>query len=690
MAVPTGATATKFADEDHTLQTRVVVGLSIPRWTGAVTDTFGSLDETRWWHTEPAPEIAGSNLNLKAYGGPPFEVMVSTPDWFPTIDITLGFTVEVNATFPLTNPGYTILFALGSLGGGRGKVADPMKVIQLGENYPIPSGDSIGDIRIEEALGTDHTFANDQATHEYIYEWDPDGGASGGGQATIKLDGVTKLGPSDNDDFTEPGGFVDEEWIVRPYFIVIGVVAEFDDDVTTSIGTPASGTNILQVHDVTVTQLGAEGFESTVERGWTSANAGGNLDTAAVGERFDLDNETWAWAPNIKSWSVRRGRERASDTFSVTFLGPDGDDPDTTQNIFQGDHWLGRPILIDARVGDGSASPVFTAWFRLIAGTIEQVSTGISADGEVVITVTGRDRASAKLDTELWRSYVNTVATGDNDMVNTGFTIDAILQDIVATADASWDADNLGDTDISIQGSPDMTPEALSAGPNLLSAFTSVCDEIAMEVFRRYTVTGTGRYGEIVANKWTIGDELDSSATKFTLSGQNASAVTNVLGVRLEEDLQQGVGQVVIHADNMLQTAALLSGGEPGPGDFPRTPYPPRARELHLSLAESGITIGLPLFEYDDQDGDLFRGGTGKIAWFRENANRRRARVTLRDAIWAEPTDEFLIDDPEITGLTTAEGWVLSNVTFEYADAAVTVSLDLVTADVLGAVRRGL
>ena len=690
MAIPTGAEATKFADADHTVQSRVVIGLSIPRWTAQVTDTFGSLVETLWWHTEPAPEITGGTFIIRGFGAPPFEVMVTTPKWFPIVDITLGFTVTINATFPETNPGYTVLFALGSLGGGRGKVADPMKIIQVGEDFPASGSYSTGDIIVEGPLGIRHIFSNDQATHEYLYQWDPDAGADGGGEMLIKVDTVTEIGPIDNDDFGETDGFVDEPHVVRPYFLVIGQVSQYDVDVTTVVGSPASPTTLLQVHDVTVDQLGAEGFESVVYPGWTTANDGGDIDTALIGERFDLDGETWAIAPNVRGWRVTRGRDMSSDTFTVSFPAPEGTDPDTTQNIFQGDHWLGRPILIDARVGDGTASPVFTSWYRMIAGHIERVSTDVSDDGEVVVTIEGRDRASVKLDTELWRAYINTVASGTSDVINTGFTIDQILEDIVATGDASWDADALGDTDLSIQGAPDMTPEALNAGPNLLSAFTSICDEIAMEVFRRYTVSSTGRYGLLVANKWTVGDELDSSATKFTVSGQNATAATNALAIGLVEDLQEGVGQVVIHADNMLQTSAGLSGGEPGPGDFPRSPYPPRSRELHSSLAESGITVGLPLFEYNDQDGDKFRGGTGRHSWFRENANRRRATVRLRDQIWAEPTDEFEIDDPEITGLTTDEGWVLSNVTVEYADAVAMVTLDMVTADVLGAVRRGI
>ncbi len=689
MAVPVGADLTRFQDNPRRLEYRAVVGIK-QAWLALVTDTFGAaLDESKWWHTEPSPLVSGGNLHIRRYGSdPPWEVAITTPKWFPITDLTVGFEIEINATFPQTNPGYTTQIAVLTLDGGRGKPADSVRILQIGEDYPISSaGGSIGDIRVEGPLGVNYVFDGTQTSHEYIIQWDPDGGTDSLGELTIKVDGTNRAGtPSDNDDFTEPGGNVDGPWIVRPYSIVVGTIAMWDEDVVTDVGSPTTPADLITVHDIEVRQLGVEGYETQVDPGWTFANAGGTLDTADIGERFTLDGEEMAKLPNVIDFDVDQGRPFSWDQFTLQLATSSPTVPRTTQNIFQGDHWHGRPIQIDARIAD-STGAAFTPWVRLMSGTIETVLTRQGDNGLGLLTISGRDRASAKIDNDLTRSYTDAIAATESVIVQVALTMDEVLEDIIAMADASWDADELGDTDFLVEGPPEMKPQDLNTGPNLLAGLNSICDEIGLEHFRRYTVSGSGRYGLIVIAKWTVGGELDTSATKFTINGTGAAGVNNVRSIELLEDSLAGVGMIVTHADSMTQVQSFLSGGEGGPGDFPRAPYPPRARELHRSLTASGVMVGLPLFKYPDQDADNHLGGSGKHAWLRENGNRRRAVVELVNHTWPQPTDEAVIDDPEITGLTTAESWVVDSIHFKYADGFLLTTLELVSQDVVGAVR---
>ena len=83
--------------------------------------------------------------------------------------------------------------------------------------------------------------------------------------------------------------------------------------------------------------------------------------------------------------------------------------------------------------------------------------------------------------------------------------------------------------------------------------------------------------------------EFDGGAEIVFHGIGSASELPAITGMRFPEGIREGVGQVVVHADNMLQGFEIFSSGEPGPADYPRAPYPPRAQELHVSLAESGI-----------------------------------------------------------------------------------------------------
>ncbi|KKN54445.1 hypothetical protein LCGC14_0592430 [marine sediment metagenome] len=412
-------------------------------------------------------------------------------------------------------------------------------------------------------------------------------------------------------------------------------------------------------------------YETRVWPGWTSVNAGGGLDDAVVGERFDLDGETWAKLPNLRSLTVVGGRDQQSDSLTVLLAGGDPADP-SNANVFQGsfatgmlqDRMGGRPILIDTRVLRDDATA--TAWKRQIAGIVEDVSTALEENGATTITITGRDRMSVKLDVEISRSYIAVAGDATRDtpaLVNAGFDLDSILQDIVDLADLMWTGDVLGATDTSINTSVDIQPDILTVGPNLLAATTSLADESGFEMWRRYTTSGTGRYGELVIARWTLGPEHGIASDvygpfpRFLINGPGATEANNARNIRLAESRTGGVGHVSVHSDSMLNSTNNLSalGGEPGPADFPMLPYPPSARELRTSLPYGGVIGFATVFwKLRDQFGNVHLGGTGLSRYRRENVNRRAVTVTIEGHDWVEITDPIEIDDPDHTGLVPA------------------------------------
>lgn len=874
--IPSAAEQAIYDDDVRRLDERVAVGLDYPVWDGQRVDFFAGgpePDPALWWFTEPAPDVSGGVVHFKNYGGPPFEMMISRPTWFPTNDPDLEIEATLSIKFPLLNPGYTIQAAIGTIQGGRAKLADPLRIVLLGSDATPGAGGSPGTIVVESAVRqatAGYRFTNDLASHTYKLLWKPNAPQpfeTGNTKITVQVDGVTQIELTDPQEVRDA---VQETNVVAPFFIVLGLVANYERNAQTAsaaFATPALPVDIMQVEGITVIEAGS-GYETREYPDWTTANAGGDLDTAELGERFSLDGETWAKLPALESWSITKGRDAQADTFSVQLAGTDADDPDAP-NPFIGTQWknrfLYRPLIVDTRIVSGISGSA-TAWKRQIAGIVEDVN--VTDDGSrTFVTLTGRDRPSKKLDTNLSRSYLES-AGASVSAVNVGYTIGDILSDIIDVADSAWANDSLGDTDKSIHGSPDMTPEALTAGGgNLLDAFTQIIDETGFQCFRRYAVTGTGRYGELVVSKWSLGlgasglwqvkgdallsdgywempvgafvpsaafirlgelppgtfehafvqfdypqlpqgcrllnayismladgagggvvfdgtiyfNDVDSAAFPTSSADANAKALTTgtawlttfnhlsgvnvktpdikaelqevldrtgygqgnpllaiiktnsaplgsvkfisldgiglkptliveydrggryvfrgggssfgpatIKNVSLGSSLRDGVGQVTISADNMLQTAAAFSGGEPGPGDFPRAPYPPAASEFHGSVSETGIFASLPLFHHLDENDHAHKGGVGKWRFRHENANKRVAELVVQGHDWIEPAEEIAIDDPDRTGLGVDETWVVDTLTVSSREGILETRAKLSANDYTRAITRAL
>ena len=391
-----------------------------------------------------------------------------------------------------------------------------------------------------------------------------------------------------------------------------------------------------------------------------------------------------------EAWTERmRGNLVAADALAAS--------PSITQNVFQGDRFLGRPILIDTRVLREDTTA--TAWKRQICGIVEDVQTDVS-DGLVTVTLSGRDRPSTKLDTEITRSYISAeLMEAAPGSVSLGFALDEIFEDLIDLSDMMWDGDELGATDTSVADLSAYIPQAITAGPNLLAAFTQMADEMGLEVWRKYAVSGTGRYGQIIIGRWILGPEHGITAdeygavTSFSLIGQGAAGTNNVERIRFREGTSGAVGHVSVHFDaGTFPAGTILWGGaEPGAGDYPHVPYPPRARELRVSLSESGFTpVTIGMSGIADQFGNVHHGGPGVARFRRENSTRRTLRVTIVDADWVEPTDPFDFADPDHTGIASSELWVANDISLRYQNGTLIAEVEMYSSAIVTAITRGL
>lgn len=357
--IPTAARQAVYDLANKRQQTRVAVVVSPVFWEGTISDEFdqGVLDDTKWLHSEPKPEVTGTVLNIKSYGAAPFEWVVSRPLWIPAQDLSLPFEISLDVTFPQTDPGYTQAIILGCLDGGRGRNADPMRIYQMGHNKTV-SGLSAGDILVElgPQQGTlGYSFANDQAQHTYTYIWDPrttveEPEETGDTRAEVLVDATSRLEQTDPNVNDQEVPFSNT---ARPFYLQIGVVAEFDQTSHDNApGTPAAPVNVISVDSVQTIQHDTQGYETRVWPGWT-APGGSGLNEAAEGERFEMGGETWAKMPGVVDWSIEKGRERTADSFTCRVSGIDPDDP-TAPNRFIADRLVGRPLVIDTAITDGS------------------------------------------------------------------------------------------------------------------------------------------------------------------------------------------------------------------------------------------------------------------------------------------------------------------------------------------------
>ena len=656
MTVPAGGEIAIYDSPTKEHQYRLVLGLDYPAWTAEKSDTFGSaLASVDWWHTQylqAAPNVSGGSLNIRSYGGPLRELVVTRPHWFPTSDATIGFKATVNATFPLVgDPVYPPMIVFGGMGpsvaepsGFLGNQFDAMQIVQVGgaHNNGVDNGKIVIVSHGSQKLGG--PFSNDGGSHEYEIEWDPDGSP----KLTVRYDGssIATSNPT---------------W--PPRYIAIGGIwsaTEFasPDGILPPLGTPAAPVTVLRVHDVTVTQHAAEGYESRTYQSWTSANAGGTLDTAADGERFSLDGMTWAKIPQkyVEGITVNRAREGSSDTLQVTLR---------TNDVFDPGRIVHRPIFLDTRVSDESS---FTAWKRQGVFIIEEMDW---TDDRIVLS--GPDRPSFKLDSFISRTYVSIDPSvdvlGELD-VDEDLTFTEVFEDLIDVSDAIA-GDVLGATDNTVQA-PNIVPLALSSGgQSLLPVLNEWCERMVLEVWRKYTTSSTNRYGGWLIHAWDFG----TGTGGYTFTGRGGTGSEILVGRnQYILDGKNGPGAVYYRNNNPAYATQNKSATSlvPKVGVFPTFPWPPEGRALNDSLSQVAGVAYSPLVNWIAEDGSFVNGGIAWHRYRRENLQRRKIQLSVVGHDWIEPSDEIAFNDPDGTGILTAtDSWVVEGFSLTIKDSTI-------------------
>lgn len=642
-----------YRNPEQIHEARVAMTLSPQMWTSQFAEEFnGALDPNKWWYTQhggASPLIESGLLKLRTYGGAPREMLVTRKHAFPESRF-LAFDVEIRARFPNIDPVYPISFAVGGVEQMFGTDSDPMRVTYFGSLTTT----NTSQIRIQSSSITypDSGYVNDDGFHTYTVQWRPFApGTAGNHKLTIRYDGTIYS------ETSHP------YYAAQPRFVALGLIQstrpdfdQFDPD-SFKGGDWEAGEEIVvcEVDYVRVTQAG-NGYESPVYPSWTTTNLGHTIDTAVPGERFTQDGAEWAiLPPDAVQFDLRGGRFTLPDGGTITLDPSHPSSPLTIPNRFVGTRWGQRDITVDTRVGNEAGS--YTSWKRRIAGRIVNAVTEAES-----ITLTVWDRPMVKLQQFISRAY--TSLSGDDNQqghiegVNIGYLLQAIMEDLVDVADIV-SGGILGGTWTDIR-TPSVAPLSLSTGgQNLQAVFTEICDRLALTTFRKYATSGVDRYGTIVVHLWDFGSEVPT----YTFNGRgSAYGREDVISVKLLEGFGEGVGQVIYGqqtpADEdthyTLQRLPLV-------GTFPSAPWPASDRVLSDSAAIlSGDSFG-PTLGWPEWNGTLQYGGVGKQRYKLENGQRRVVEVQLFGGDFVECSDNFGIEDPQLTGLSQGESFCVTD-----------------------------
>jgi hypothetical protein len=684
MAVPAGGEIAIY-DAPAEAQLRAAVGLLRPMWTAEVLDTFASGSEPNgtYWSFQQLGggiSISGGDALIRHKGGPLYDWMISKPLWVPS-DPAKPFKWELIFTFPQTAPIYSPLVVVGGIDNTLGDLDEPCVIWQQGSASSASSLDDAIDSstdnneRIFSTGSYPYNAASDQASHTYLIEWDP-AKAVNAEHLTVRRDAVKQKG-IDN--------------AARPVYVGFGWVWPTLKNASTGAVIEDLGSsiaNVIQIHSVKTTQLGAQGYETRSWPGWTSANAGGTtIDTAAEKERWDEDGETWAKfaAAQITRASIGRYRNTAHDTLMLELVAPDVADPDTTPNRFQSDYFLNRPIVVDTRVLNAAGTA--TAWKRQIAARIKKVRTRVDRTGGH-ITLEARSIPTDKLDVYLSRGWRGEADAGA-EAVDQSKTLDDIFEDLV-TISNKIAGGVLGDTDVNILGAPIVPQDIGTGGGTLLSAMMALADRTAHDVWREYETSGVGQYGILRINA----AETGTGTGGYSFHGSGSASANNYRSLQLIEDALAMPAMVHYRQNNPVYPASsmLNTHGLPLVSRFPAWPYPPDGRILHDSLGVARQASATALVVYRDFANNAVNGGLARLRWEAEATRGRAVAIEADGHDWPEPLDEIDVDDPDWTGLTTAESWVVDGVTIQWegALAMLTARIDAYTADWTTALERAL
>lgn len=664
MTAPTGAEVAIYQARTRTQQTRVIVGLTEPQWTASVTESFGSAlsaANLMYSDTQGGPPVtSGGELLIRGYGGPPFEWVQSRRGWFP-FDTTKAFKVEAVISFPQADPVYPQVFIVGSLEHQFGNEYEACTVVQQGSAITLSHGPgAVGRIFIHGAGDLDDVGqAYDSSNHTLLVEWDPDAvGGPGAEMLTIKWDGNLIRETSDVPLLAAAPTYW-QAGFVHPVVVEDDYGAE--SPIVEGLGDPTPVT-LMKVASVTVAEDG-NGYEAAAWPAWTSANAGGTtFDNSAIGERVAIDGVTWARFPNayVKPNACDGASREGVPALRLTLSNLQSNGVDRFQDV-DVRKWIGRPVIIDTRMANDAGT--LTAWKRLGMFKIHDCTLNAT---ELVLT--GVNWVMSRVDTPLAKSWSDETpdasAAGPDDAVNTGFTFQQIVENVIDLTD-SLAGGPLATTDVQVYAPPTL-PRALdNPGISCQQWLLSLADRLVQEVWIKHTTSGTGRYGQFRWNLWTFG----TGTPAWTFYGRGGASVSDILpGGPTLIQTGRGPGKTFYRQDNPL------------PGDFVSSiidlslfahfpvgqSYPENSGLLEDSLSEQSSAGVHPQIAFPDANGDDVFGGIANFRYLQERATCRRVEFDVINHDWMEVGDEIAISDPDGRGLTTAETWVISSVKYTW------------------------
>lgn len=640
---------------------RIAVTVDYKAWTADRTlDLSGPLDKADvQWSPGAKATVHDDAAWIRGWGVPCFEWFRTRDDFFPE-DPAIPFRARWRGIFHQADPVYTVGLVFGAIDGAFGPV-DDLRVLQVGAVDVAGLSSSFygkllfnrpGAILTPDVVST-LTMAYDGAEHTIEVEWDPGNSP----QYRVLIDGT---------------GVYSSDTAPRPVYIGVGYPTFVEAYVPYSEppqayvapGTPDAPVDLIETREITVESLDGVTYETITFPGWTTNNAGGNLSTAAEGERFTLANRTAAklFMSNVISARVSRSKSSEFDSFQVTLALPKLSDPDGYVNLYAGTRWDCEPqILIDTRVANDAGT--WTAWRRQIAGRIWKHHIEYGMDGVPHLLLSGPCIAFAQLYSEASLAFIK--AEEELPGIYQNLTFTEVFETLGAEA-ANLDGHEW-ESSYDVHA-PDASPDAIgTGGQTLLQAFNDWADRLAQSRHVRYATSGPAEFGEVVVALQNIG----TGTGAYGFRGLGGSASYPLMGASLDTDSRQAPGQVQYHP-NLVRTGLLdiATYGAPGVMVYPAFPYPANSAGWSDSIPYTQDGLSSLIGAFPDENAVNHYGGIGKQRLRNETVRAKPLTFEVIGRDHIEVDDEIDLDDPDGTGYVGSI--VVDSLEIEYANSKIT------------------
>lgn len=674
-------------------RTRVIVGIDPPYMTQQESDGFaGSYLAPQGWQ-QPwimgGIEVSDNAAHLKRYWRYDFDSQSfkSVPlfEWFKAkdeygwipFDPLWPFEYETSFKFLEADPLYSIPIIFPGLANSLGDLGDPVMVVQRGSAVALAAGPTFsnaddGKIQVYVGGGQFLNVANDMAEHTLKVQWDP--------QHLVNSVDLRVLW--DNVEIAAENGLQRPE---RPQFgwlwdtlhefqdpntpiEIDGGAAEFDDD--GNITNYPDNVKQLSVTNFVCRQLGTQGYETPVDPDFSTPDIGTtNHDDAEPGEIHVVDGKRWVTLPDhvIESHAGDVGRDTQIGKTTITLVAASTDLQTWT--------WNRRQVLIDEQ--QDTANGV-SSWKRLIAAEIKEHRPTYSATSRQLV-LNADSQPENRLNTPAVRAWRGADDGSNLPGVNTGFTLQAIIDDIIT----------IGDYLRGNMISPYSTPRLIwdidllvndigTLGQQLIAVLDELVDKVGYQKWVYYSVEGEARYGKLMIWGWELGDGtpdyiLDADMVESFEVQENSDEGPSQLSFRQNlSDTEE---------DSLVNTLFM-----PTPGLFPTVPVTSNP-VLTDALTFANIISESGLQEIHGKDNVIIAHGVAAHRWRRESTHRRKATIVVHGQDYIKPGDEISIPfSPSLDG----ETWLVDHISWEHKESHFSSTLQLTSSLWEQAIRRGI